>query len=292
MEKECLILYSNGLDSRLSLKIMKEKGYSVTGIYFKLPFSKDFTKESKKFFKENKSELIIFDCTKEKNLKKYLNIIKKHKFDYGAGLNPCFDCKIFMFKIAKKIAKERKIKIIVSGEVIGQRPMSQNEHGLKLIENNSNLKNKIFRPLSAKMLPKVKGMNKEDYYKISGRRRVDQIELAKKFKMNYPGPGGGCLLCERELRKRFKFLIKEKLLTEKTLPLLKIGKHLNIEKKWFVVSKNEEESMIIEKFKNSIPSDKKTPAVYFHKKNYKTLAQEIQKEYKEKNTKRYEEFKL
>jgi hypothetical protein len=197
-----------------------------------------------------------------------------------------------MFKKAKEIAEKNKIKIIASGEVVGQRPMSQKENGLKTIEKESKLENKIFRPLSAKLLPKVNGIDDEEYYDIVGRNRKEQIELAKKFGIDYPTPGGGCLLCEKALKKRFEFLLDKKFINKKTLPLVKIGKHLNINNKWFVVARNEEESKIIEKFENKIPSKKKTPAVYFHDRKSKPLAYEIQKEYKEKNSKKYEEFKI
>lgn len=292
MVKKCLLLYSNGLDSRLCLKIMQEKGYSVLGVYFKLPFSKDFSDDAKEFFKENSASLKILDYTKGKKLNDYLDVILKHKFNFGSGLNPCFDCKIFMFKKAKEIAKKEGIGLVVSGEVLGQRPMSQTENGLKLIENNSGLKGKILRPLSEKILSNVKGVDSKEYFDFSGRQRKLQIFLADKFGIKYPLPAGGCLLCERLLRKRFEFLIKGKFINGKTVKMINIGRHFNMEGDWFVVSRDEKESNIIEEFQNSLPSSSKVPAVYFSNSSKKDIAIKLQKAYKEKKHSLFKEYKL
>ncbi len=290
--KKCLVMFSNGLDSRLALKIMLEKGYSVTGLYVKLPFSNDAEKQSEEFFKENNSKLKVLDYTRGNKLKEYLNIINKHKFPLGAGVNPCLDCKIFMFKRAKEIADKLKINIIVSGDVLYERPMSQMPKGLKTIEEESGLKNRVFRPLSAKLLDKVENVDKEEYFEIKGRQRKEQMKLAEKFKISYPTPAGGCRLCEPSLRKRLKFLLKNDLIDEKTLLLINLGRHFEINKMWFVVAKNEEESEEIEKFSNSIESNIKTPAVYYNKKEGKETALSLQKAYKEKNPQQFEEYRL
>jgi hypothetical protein len=271
---------------------MQEKGYKILGLYFKLPFSPDVEEKSKKYFLENKAELKVLDYTKGDLLQEYLERIKSHKFKVGTGVNPCLDCKIFMFKKAKEIADYLKIKLIVSGEVLGERPMSQMLNGLKTIEEESELKGRIFRPLSAKLLDDVEEINKNEFYEIKGRQRIEQMKLAKKFNINYPSPAGGCRLCEVYLKNRFKFLFKENLINEKTLPLVKIGRHFNINNIWFIVGKDEKESTLIEEFNNHLDSDIKTPAVYYNKKEGKETAIKLQKAYKEKNPKLFEEYKL
>ncbi|GAI88382.1 unnamed protein product, partial [marine sediment metagenome] len=117
-------------------------------------------------------------------LQEYLKVIKEAKHGRGAGINPCIDCRIFMLKKAKKFADEQKIKFIATGEVIGQRPMSQQKKQIAIIEKESGLKGRIIRPLI-------------DFHNIQGRSRKPQIALAKKFKIKYPHPAGGCLLCEK-----------------------------------------------------------------------------------------------
>ena len=138
MEK-CIVLLSGGLDSRLVVKIMQEK-YEVITVYFKLPFVKDNEKEIKKFCKKEKVKLKIFDCTTGKLLQEYLKVLKNPKYGTGAGINPCIDCRIFMFKNVKKFTDKNKIEFIATGEVEGQRPMSQMKNSLKLIREKSGFK--------------------------------------------------------------------------------------------------------------------------------------------------------
>lgn len=261
--KKCVVLISGGLDSRLAVKIMQEKGFSVLAVYFKLPFAKDAEKEIKKFCKKEKVKLKIFDCTTGKLLQEYLKVLKNPKFGTGAGINPCIDCRIFMFSNVKKFADAEKVKLIATGEVEGQRPMSQTKNSLDLIEKKSGLKNRILRPLSDENFP----------YKIKGRRRDRQIALAKKFKIKYPDPAGGCLLCEKELKKRFEFLF-ERGLNEDEIKFVNIGRHFVIDGCWVVLGKDEKENKIIESFgKNLIIPDFIGPsAIILDKSNKNVLA--------------------
>jgi tRNA-uridine 2-sulfurtransferase len=279
--KKCLILFSGGLDSRLVLKIMQNQNFEIFAIYFKLPFEKDKEKEVREFIKKNKAYLKIFDCTKRDLLKEYLEMIKNPKYKRGAGLNPCIDCKIFMFKKVKKVADEKGINLIVSGEVLNERPLSQTKRNMEIIEEESKLKNRILRPLT-------------DIYEIQGRQRKKQIALAKKFEIAYPSPSGGCLLCEKELKKRFEILINKDLIKEKTLPLINLGRHFFIKNCWLVVGRNRDENKIIEEFKDSLKSEKSKPAVYYSlkKENCIKIAAELQEDYQKGGEKRYSKFKL
>jgi len=276
--KKCIVLFSGGLDSRLVVKIMQKQGFEVEAVHFNLVFgcgccdfgcNFNFTQMSGVKFK-------IFDVTKGKLLREYLKLLKEGKHGRGSGFNPCKDCKIWMFKKAKKYADEKGIKIIATGEVLGQRPMSQTRKAMKIIDDAIGFK--LERPLID--------------LGISGRRRDKQIALAKKFKISYPNPEGGCLLCEKELKKRFEILINNDLINEKTLPLVNIGRHFFMRGCWFVIGKNKDENEIIEKFEGCIKSAKAKPAVYFSKKNCKNFAEELQEDYKTRGIKKYSKEKL
>ena len=193
----------------------------------------------------------VLDCTKKKLLQNYLRIIKNPEFERGTGFNPCKDCKIFIFKLGKKLAKEIGADIIATGEVLGQRPMSQMKKDLLLDEKKAGLEGRILRPLSAKLLPltvyeKKKLVDRDKFLDISGRRIDRQIALAEKYGIKYPNPGGGCLLCEKFLKKRFEILL-DKGLNEITVNLVSVGRHFLINDCWIVLGRNEQENKILEK---------------------------------------------
>jgi len=240
MKKKCLVLLSGGLDSRLVVKIMQEKGFAVTAVFFKLPFGTGCCNENCSFnFSQMQGvKLKIFDCTKGKLLKEYLDVVKNPKYGRGAGVNPCVDCRIFMFSKAKKFADKNKIKFIATGEVEGQRPMSQMKKSLKIIEEKSGLGKRLLRPLSE--------------LGITGRQRKKQIELAKKFKISFPHPAGGCVLCEKELKNRFKFLLNRGL-NDKEIKFVNVGRHFVIDNCWVVLGRDEKENKILEKFGAIVP---------------------------------------
>lgn len=242
---KALVLFSGGLDSQLVVKILKEQKIEVVALHFILPFIASCfadTSYISNFCQVEKVPLKFVDCRKGKFFFEYLKIIKKPKFGYGKGLNPCLDCRIFILKKAKAMIEKKltpKTKIgplvadfIASGEVLGQRPMSQTRRALKLIEKEAKLEGKILRPLSAKLLEeteieKKELIDRERLYAISGRQRLPQIELAKKFGLkNYPTPAGGCLLCDKEFAKRLKTMLENfKDINENDAELLKLGRH-------------------------------------------------------------------
>ncbi|MCK5449801.1 hypothetical protein KAI32_02965 [Candidatus Pacearchaeota archaeon] len=257
--KKALLLYSDGLDSRLVVHLLQEQGYTVEALYFALPFeSKRITPK-----KTNNLNLTIIDITKEPLLSEYLSILKKPKFGTGAGINPCIDCKIFMLKKAKEYADKHGYDIIATGEVPGQRPMSQTNSAQTKID--AEIKFKIIRPLADAG--------------FSGRSRKKQIELAKKYKIKYPNPAGGCFLCEKEPSTRLKTLLKKDLINEKTLILTMIGRHFFIDDIWFVVARDETESRLITKFKTSIKDVKGKPSIYYNNEKGKQKALELQEAY-------------
>jgi len=296
--KKCVVLFSGGLDSILAVKIMKEQGFDVNVVFLKLPFLKEDIEFIKDFCKKDNVKLKIIDCSKGKYLQEYLNILKNPKYGRGVGFNPCIDCKIFIFRKVRKFIYSKKINLIVSGEVLDERPFSQNNRAFNLIDNETGLKECILRPLSAKLLKETKAEKKEiidrnKLYDIHGKKRDRQIKLAKKFNITlYPQPSGGCLLCERGFKKRFNLLIKNNLINEKTLKLVRIGRHFFKENCWFVIGRNENENKVIEKFKSSIKSAKKKPAVYYSLSKFKDIAKELQEDYKKDGIKKYSKERL
>lgn len=289
MKEKCIVMFSGGLDSRLAIKIMQEKGFGVLAVFFKLPFGTGCCNEgcSFSFSQLQGIKLKIFDCTKGKLLKEYLEVIKNAKHGRGAGMNPCIDCRIFMLKEVKKFADEQKIKFIVTGEVIGQRPMSQQKKQIGIIEKEAELKGRIIRPLI-------------DFYNFQGRSRKPQIALAKKFKIKYPHPAGGCLLCEKALKNRLETLLRRGL-NEKEINLIGIGRHFMFGRNWVVLGRDERENKIIEASKAGkiIEPDYPAPsAVIMGKASEKIinkvnkLIQAYSKKGSLKDRKKFEKWKL
>ncbi|MFC1666115.1 hypothetical protein ACFLZF_00155 [Nanoarchaeota archaeon] len=303
--KKCVVLFSGGLDSRLAVKIMQEQNFEVTALFFKLAFGCSFEKDVKNFIKENKCNLKTFDCTRGKLLQEYLECIKKPKYGRGAGINPCVDCKIFMFKKAKEFADKKKIDLVVSGEVLGERPMSQMKKAMDLIEEKSGLKEMLLRPLCAKLLPetiaeKKSLVKRKKLYDIQGRKRDKQIALAKKFKIEFPHPAGGCLLCEKTLKNRFKFLV-EKGMNDYEIKLVGIGRHFFINNSWIVLGRNKKENQIIEKIGGEIgeliiPDIIGPSALIIGGKNIKSIVKDLIKVYSKKGSlkerKEFEKYRL
>ena len=247
---KAIALFSGGLDSRIAIKMLQEQGIDVESLSFNLPFGGSCCKTTCSFnFTQTegiKSEIV--DCTSGELFKEYLEIVKNPKHGRGSGMNPCIDCKTFMFKKAEKIMKDKKADFIVTGEVVGQRPMSQNKKALDVIEEESGLKGKLIRPLSAKLLPeteaeKKKLIDRDKLLDIHGRYSKKQMELAEKYGIKYPNPAGGCLLCEKEFAGRLKDLLSVKEDIEfKDIELLRLGRHFLIEKSIIVVGRNKEEN--------------------------------------------------
>jgi tRNA-uridine 2-sulfurtransferase len=298
--KKGLVLYSGGLDSRLVVRILQDQGFEVEALYFALPFGCGCCNLNCnfKFTQKEETKMTIFDVNKGPLLKEYLELLKNPKYGTGSGINPCKDCKIFMFRKAKEYAEKNKIDVIATGEVLGQRPMSQIRSSMRKIDEALGFE--ILRPLSAKCLEETsyekKGLiNREKLYGIKGRGRKNQMELAKKFGIEYPTPGGGCFLCEKEASKRLKVLLEKDLIDEKTLPITMIGRHFLIDDIWFVVARNSTECEILDKFKITLEGEKGKPTVYFNKKSGEQKAKELQKAYStgvEDERKKWEKIKL
>ena len=252
---KALALLSGGLDSILATRLILDQGIEVVALNFILPFvaeKEDFAGVVAKRFE---IPLVRVEAGEE-----YLDMVRNPEYGYGSGMNPCIDCRIYMLREAKRIAKEVGADFIFTGDVLGERPMSQHRKALELEEKESGLGKMILRPLSAKLLPetipeKEGWVDRSKLFDIKGRSRKPQIALAKKFGMQdeYPSPAGGCLLTYREfaskVRDLFEHKYKEKV-TKRDVSLLKIGRHFRFASSKIIVGRNEAENKLLMDLKN------------------------------------------
>ncbi len=241
-------LFSGGLDSILAVKLIQELGIEVKGVNFKTPFfglDKTFL-----IAKSVGMDLEIIDITQE-----LLEILINPKHGLGKNMNPCVDCHTLMFKKAGEYMIKIGAFFILSGEVLGERPMSQNRNSLIIIERESGFEGRILRPLSALLLaetlPEKEGLvDRNKLLDISGRSRKKQMELAAKMGIrDYPSPAGGCKLTEPAFSKRLRDLFFQENYSLEEIELLKLGRHFRFSKDIkLVVGRNKEENEKLQNF--------------------------------------------
>lgn len=187
----------------LTCRLLMEQGVEVIGLSFKSCFFG--TAKAKKAAEQLGIRLIERDFSPD-----HLNLVKKPKYGYGKNMNPCIDCHSLMFRIAKGIMEEEGADFVASGEILNQRPKSQNLDALGIVAKYSGLNDLLVRPMSAKHLPETKPekdgiLDRSRLMDIKGRRREKQMELVKYFNIQkYASPGGGCLLTDPDYGKRLK----------------------------------------------------------------------------------------
>ncbi len=252
MEKKAkaIGLLSGGLDSTLAAKLILEQGIEVEAVNFVTVFCTCTSRGSSCLASQKAAEqlnipLKVVDVSEE-----YLEVVKKPKYGYGSGMNPCLDCRIFFFKKVKQYMEELEAEFIFTGEVVGERPMSQRRDAINIIERDSGLQGFVVRPLSAKLFPATVAeeqgiVDRSKFLQISGRSRKPQISLAKGFGIkDYPCSSGGCLLTDKGFARRMRDLLKHKPdfnLNDATL--LKYGRHFRLSPEIkLVVGRNESEN--------------------------------------------------
>ncbi|MBT5278589.1 MAG: tRNA (5-methylaminomethyl-2-thiouridylate)-methyltransferase [Nitrosopumilus sp.] len=260
-KKKVVALLSGGLDSQLAIKMMQEQGFDVSAVAIKTPFCDfDCGRGCGFEIRERADDLNV-------NLKtvylgdEYIEMLKHPKHGIGAGFNPCIDCRSMMFDAAKKHMEDIGAEFIISGEVLGQRPMSQHSPALKTIEKESDLVGKIVRPLSAALLPETDPeknglIKRENLGMIRGRTRRNQLDMAKKYGIeNPPNAGGGCLLTEPQFGIKAKDLFSHtENPTINDIDLLKIGRHFRLDEQTkFIVGRNKDENEMIKAI--ALPGD-------------------------------------
>lgn len=247
---KAIALLSGGLDSILATRLMLDQGVDVEALNFLTVFC-TCTSRGKTYLAGKSAalqlgiKLKVFEVSKE-----YFEIVKSPKYGYGSNINPCLDCRIFMFKKAACYMKEIGASFLITGEVLGERPMSQRKEAMRIIERDSGLVGLILRPLSARLLeptiPEKEGLvEREKLLSIQGRSRKPQMELADRLGINdYPSPAGGCLLTDPGFANRMRDLINHKPdFTINDVRLLKVGRHFRLTKEAkLVVGRNKEEN--------------------------------------------------
>lgn len=234
---KALALVSGGLDSILAACLIREQGIEVTAICFKSAFFS--SKNAEKICKYVGIPLVVVDFTDE-----HLEMTKDPKYGYGKNMNPCIDCHAMMMRHAGRLLEEMNADFLITGEVLNQRPMSQNRRALDIVKKESGWQKKILRPLCAKcLLPtemELEGLvDREKLLDFSGRTRKPQMALAKTYGiLEYPSPAGGCCLTEPQFGNRLRNLYEsgKEEITSHDVELLKIGRHIDAGKGVKVIS--------------------------------------------------------
>ena len=249
MEKKCVTLISGGLDSALAAKLMLEQGIEVQGLFLSMSWGCCEKEKATACAAQLGIPLMVLSVGDA-----YLDVIRKPKYGYGTGMNPCIDCRIYMFRIAKRYMEELGAGFVVTGEVLGQRPMSQMRRPLEIIEAESDLEGLLLRPLSAQLLeptlPELLGVvDRARLLRIAGRSRQEQMAMAEEEGINtFSTPAGGCLLTDEHFAKKAQDLFAhEERPTTKDMELLTVGRHFRIgHKTKIIVGRNEVENLLLE----------------------------------------------
>ncbi len=252
-----LALFSGGLDSMLACKLITMQGIEVTALHMDIGFggTKSDTNKLASRAKMAGADFELVDVRSP-----YLQkILFNPKYGYGKHFNPCIDCHGFMFNTALSMLEDRKANFVISGEVIGQRPMSQRNEALKSVAKLSgDVDNLILRPLCAKNLaptkPELEGwVDRERLLDISGRGREKQLQMAKEFGFSeFESPGGGCLLTLEAFANKIKDFVKYDKFESEDIELLKFGRHLRLPNgAKLIIGRNQADNEELRKIKNS-----------------------------------------
>ena len=254
MRKKAFSLLSGGLDSLLATRLVMAQGIEVIGLHFITPFFGYDGKGREADYAENMRrnygiEARVIDVGEE-----YFQILRHPRYGYGKNFNPCVDCKVFLFSRARRVLEEEKADFLVTGEVLGQRPMSQRRDTLRIVERDSGTEGLLLRPLSARNLnptqPEILGIvDREKLLGLKGRGRKPQIKLAEEFGIrNYPAPAGGCVLTDPILSKRIRnHFTSHPAVTVNEVLLLQVGRQFLLgDQGWFILGRNEEENSKLE----------------------------------------------
>jgi tRNA-specific 2-thiouridylase len=252
---KAIALFSGGLDSTLAMKLIIDQGIDVIACNINTGFgsTKDRYAHMKSMCEQVGAELRIIDIQSE-----YLqDVLFSPKYGYGKHFNPCIDCHAKMFEVAKRILEVEGASFLISGEVLGQRPMSQNKDALQTVLNESNCDGLLLRPMSAKLLAPTLAeqsglVDREKLEGITGRNRERQFELAKQFGLvDFESPGGGCLLTDDTFSKKMRDFIAHDTFEIEDIPVMKYGRHMRLsEGAKLVVGRNQEENAKLEEISN------------------------------------------
>lgn len=242
-----LALVSGGLDSRLAVRVLQEQGITVIGLCFDSPFFN--LAPARHAARQLGIELDVVDFTAD-----ILDLIKHPPHGFGAGMNPCIDCHARMLRRAGERLARHDARFLVTGEVLNERPMSQNRRSLGIVARDSGLADLVLRPLSARLLeptrPEREGwVDRERLLALEGRGRKPQFALAAQWGLtDYPTPAGGCRLTEPNYARRLRDLkAHEGLDDPRQLRLLRLGRHLRLSPQYkLIIGRDEADNAAIE----------------------------------------------
>ena len=250
-----IALFSGGLDSTLAMKLIIDQGIEVLAVNINTGFgsTKERLEHMQKICNQVGAELRIIDIESE-----YLqDVLFDPKHGYGKNFNPCIDCHAKMFAVAKRIMEAEGASFLISGEVVGQRPMSQNKDALQTVLYESNCDGLLLRPMSALCLaPTIaeeKGwVDREKLEGITGRSRERQLELLQEMGLSdFESPGGGCLLTDENFGKKMFDFIKYDTFEVKDIPVMKFGRHFRLsDGAKLVIGRNQEENKYLQDIEN------------------------------------------
>ncbi|WP_298270601.1 hypothetical protein [Geobacter sp.] len=254
MKRKALALLSGGLDSTLAVKVMLEQGIEVEALNFTSPFctctakSAGCKSEAVRVAEEFGIPIKVMNKGAD-----YLEVVRRPKHGYGKAMNPCVDCRIFLLRKAKEYMAESGADFVITGEVLGQRPMSQRRDTLRVIERESGLEGLLLRPLSARhfeptIAEREGWVDREKLLAIQGRSRKEQMQLAEELDVkNYPCPAGGCLLTEVSFVSKVRDVFGHSdQLNLRDFRLLKTGRHFRVGPRTKVlIGRNEAENELL-----------------------------------------------
>ncbi|MDA3078259.1 argininosuccinate synthase [Campylobacter sp. JMF_06 NA1] len=254
---KALALFSGGLDSMLAIKLITMQNIGVTALYMDIGFG---GKDDKSEIMSERARMAGAEFLRVDIRDEYLqNVLFSPKYGYGKQFNPCIDCHGYMFKTALSMLGAMGASFVISGEVLGQRPMSQRAAAMAQVRKlSSDENNLILRPLSAKLMapsaPEINGwVDREKLLDISGRGRTRQMELAGEFGFDdYETPAGGCLLTIQSYADKIKDMMKfEKLQTSQDAEILKFGRHLRLSGgAKMIIGRNEDDNARLRNIQN------------------------------------------
>ncbi|PKN68996.1 MAG: hypothetical protein CVU54_11820 [Deltaproteobacteria bacterium HGW-Deltaproteobacteria-12] len=236
LNKKAVALLSGGLDSTLAVKMMIDQGIDVTAVHFTSVFCNCSPKSAgcKMHARKVAEEFSVPISVIHKGMD-YIKMVENPPHGHGSAMNACIDCRIYMLRKVKEMMPEMGASFVITGEVLGQRPMSQQRHTIRLIEKESGLRDLILRPLSAQhfepTMPEREGIvDRDKLLNISGRGRKEQFALADNLGVkDYPCPAGGCLLTDKVIAARLRDLFDHTPDYNHTdLVLLTLGRHYRL----------------------------------------------------------------
>ncbi|MEE8391542.1 MAG: 7-cyano-7-deazaguanine synthase [Anaerolineae bacterium] len=249
MNPKAIALLSGGLDSTLALRLILDQGIEVEALNFVTPFC-NCNRGGEGCAAKHVADALDVPCKTIAVTDEFFRVIKNPRYGYGSGMNPCLDCRILMFSRARERMEEIGAAFVFTGEVLGQRPMSQHRRAMRTIERESGLTGRLLRPLSAQLLeptiPEEEGLvDREKLLALQGRSRRPQMTLAEEHSItDYPCPAGGCLLTDISFAQRMRDLIRFRPdFCLNDVNLLKVGRHFRLSPGVkVVVGRNEEEN--------------------------------------------------